>query len=133
MTRPAHANGNGTSRWRENLVMLGAIAGLGAAVLSPTIYAIMVLTEAVAEIRRDQAAVGVNAQVRSEINLGRIVALESNVAEQETQHRCSAVVRNLEHQWQLIAEDLLQQCPTCRVMPRTYWPPGPGPNGTGSH
>jgi len=67
-------------------------------------------------------------------NAERIRALESAIVEIETQFRAMATANNLERQMAESINDLLQQCPACKVPQRTYYPPGPGPNGTnGKH
>lgn len=59
----------------------------------------------------------------------RIVALQSTVIEIETQLRAMATVSNMERQMEAIIKELLQQCPTCKIPERMYYPPGPGPDG----
>ncbi len=59
----------------------------------------------------------------------RIRALEASIVEIETQFRALATVSNVERQMQESVSDLLQQCPTCKVPNRRYFPTGPGPNG----
>lgn len=59
----------------------------------------------------------------------RIVALQSAMTEVETQLRAMATVANMERQMEATIKDLLQQCPSCKIPDRHYYPPGPGPDG----
>lgn len=59
----------------------------------------------------------------------RVRALEASIVEIETQFRAMATANNLERQMEESISDLLQQCPTCKVPERRYFPTGPGPNG----
>lgn len=142
----ADKNGNGGTR---ALVTNGIVSALGAAVAFVTLWSFLMkgtdeslkmLQESVRIIPRELKLEVKEFTGRFESrleklddgrlsNVDAIARLQFSNIENETQHRCSSVVRNLEHQWTYIVEDLLQQCPTCRARERTYWPPGPGPNG----
>lgn len=94
------------------------------------------MTEIRLEAKEDRASISdrVQAQI-TEITRGRLEtaervrALESAVIEIETQFRALSTVHNLERQRDADITDLLQQCPLCKLPQRTYFPPGPGPNG----
>lgn len=62
-------------------------------------------------------------------NAERIRALEAAIVEIETQFRALATVSNVERQMDQAIKDLLQQCPSCKLPEREFFPPGPGPNG----
>lgn len=59
----------------------------------------------------------------------RVRALEAAIVEIETQFRALATVANVERQMDQSIKDLLQQCPTCKLPEREFFPAGPGPNG----
>ena len=80
-------------------------------------------------LRKDMTSGFDRANEARAINAGDISSLKFSTIEQETQHRCSAVVRNVEHQMEWFIDYFSQACPNVPIPPRTYWPPGPGPNG----
>lgn len=82
-----------------------------------------------AELRAQQQT---SAEARRALE-SRVVALEASIVEIETQFRAASTVDNMERMHREMELDLLQQCPTCKVPDRTYFPPGPGPNGNGKH
>ncbi len=59
----------------------------------------------------------------------RVRALEAAIVEIETQFRALSTVANVERQMDQTVKDLLQQCPTCKLPEREFFPAGPGPNG----
>lgn len=62
-----------------------------------------------------------------ESNKSSIQVIEAKLVEVETQFNAASTVGNLEKQYERDLLDLLQQCPSCRVPERKYYPPGPGP------
>lgn len=63
----------------------------------------------------------------------RVRALEAAIVEIETQFRSMSTIHNLERQRAQDIEDLMQQCPSCKIPQRTYYPPGPGTNSGNGH
>lgn len=81
------------------------------------------------EIREEFKQRAAELQAGKEINQKAITALQSADVEIETQLRSVSTIANMERQMTEIVMDLLQQCPTCKVPARIYFPPGPGPDG----